>query len=139
MNQVSLVGRLTRDPELRYTQGGTAYCRFTLAVDRGLSKEKREEAKEKGLPTADFISCQAWGKTAEIISNYVAKGHLFSISGTIQTGRYEKDGHTVYTTDVVVRSFDFIQARSQDSPGQTTEDTGQEQGFYPVDNDDIPF
>lgn len=139
MNQVSLVGRLTRDPELRYTQGGTAYCRFTLAVDRGLSKEKREEAKEKDLPTADFISCQAWGKTAEIISNYVGKGHLFSISGTIQTGRYDKDGQTIYTTDVVVRSFDFIQARGQDSPGQATEDQGQEQGFYPVDNDDVPF
>lgn len=139
MNQVSLVGRLTRDPELRYTQGGTAYCRFTLAVDRGLNKEKRKEAEENNQPTADFISCQAWGKTAEIISQYVKKGHLFSISGTIQTGRYEKDGHTIYTTDVVVRSFDFIQARGQDSPGQATEDPGQEQGFYPVDNDDIPF
>lgn len=137
MNQVSLVGRLTRDPELRYTQGGTAYCRFTLAVDRGLNKEKRKEAEEKNLPTADFISCQAWGKTAEIISQYVKKGHLFSISGAIQTGRYEKDGQTIYTTDVVVRSFDFIQARGQDSPGQATEDPGQ--GFYPVDNDDIPF
>lgn len=139
MNQVSLVGRLTRDPELRYTQGGTAYCRFTLAVDRGLNKEKRKEAEEKNLPTADFISCQAWGKTAEIISQYVTKGHLFSISGTIQTGRYEKDGHTIYTTDVVVRSFDFIQARGQDSPGQGHDDPGQEQGFYPVDNDDVPF
>ncbi len=139
MNQVGLVGRLTRDPELRYTQGGTAYCRFTLAVDRGLNKEKRQEAEANNQQTADFISCQAWGKTAEIISQYVKKGHLFSISGTIQTGRYDKDGQTIYTTDVVVRSFDFIQAKGQDNPGQATEDTGQEQGFYPVDNDDIPF
>lgn len=139
MNQVGLVGRLTRDPELRYTQGGTAYCRFTLAVDRGLNKEKRKEAEANNQPTADFISCQAWGKTAEIISQYVKKGHLFSISGTIQTGRYEKDGQTIYTTDVVVRSFDFIQARDQDSPGQGHDDPGQEQGFYPVDNDDVPF
>lgn len=144
MNQVGLVGRLTRDPELRYTQSGTAYCRFTMAVNRELSKEKREEAERNNQPTADFISCQAWGKTAEIISQYVKKGHLFGITGRIQTGRYEKDGRTIYTTDVMVRSFDFIQGKSkEESQGASGKAGGwqdrDDTGFYPIDDSDVPF
>ena len=70
MNSVCLIGRLARDPELRYAQTGTAMCRFTVAVDRRLSKQKRQEAQANNQPTADFVSCTAFGATAELIANY---------------------------------------------------------------------
>ena len=108
MNSVCLIGRLARDPELRYAQTGTAMCRFTVAVDRRLSKQKRQEAEAAGQPTADFISCTAFGATAELIANYHRKGSQIGIEGRIQTGSYEKDGRTIYTTDVIVNSLTFI-------------------------------
>lgn len=142
MNSIQLLGRLTREPELRYTPSGTAVARFTLAVNRKLSKEKREEAERANQPTTDFIGCQAWGKSAETIANYVKKGDLFLIQGRIQTGSYEdKDGKRVYTTDVVVESFDFVQQRN--SINQSYQDTNsaytQQDDFYQINNDDIPF
>lgn len=111
MNSVSLMGRLTRDPEVRYTANTQmANARFVVAVNRKLSKEKRQEAENNGYPTADFISCMAWGKTAENIANYFKKGNRIAITGRIQTGSYEKDGQRIYTTDVVVDSFDFVES-----------------------------
>lgn len=116
MNSVSLMGRLTRDPELRYTANTQmANARFVVAVNRKLSKEKRQEAENNGYPTADFISCMAWGKTAENIANYFKKGNRIAITGHIQTGSYEKDRQRIYTTDVVVDSFDFIESNSSSS------------------------
>lgn len=114
MNSVSLMGRLTRDPELRYTANTQmANARFVVAVNRKLSKEKRQEAENNGYPTADFISCVAWGKTAENIANYFKKGNRIAITGHIQTGSYEnQQGQRVYTTDVVVDSFDFVESNS---------------------------
>lgn len=113
MNSVSLMGRLTRDPELKYTANTQmANARFVVAVNRKLSKEKRQEAENNGYPTADFISCVAWGKTAENIGNYFHKGNRIAITGHIQTGSYEKDGQRIYTTDVVVDSFDFVESNS---------------------------
>lgn len=113
MNSVSLMGRLTRDPEVRYTANTQmANARFVVAVNRKLSKEKRQEAENNGYPTADFISCVAWGKTAENIATYFKKGQRIAVSGHIQTGSYEKDGQRIYTTDVVVDSFDFIESNS---------------------------
>lgn len=113
MNSVSLMGRLTRDPEVRYTANTQmANARFVVAVNRKLSKEKRQEAENNGYPTADFISCMAWGKTAENIGNYFKKGQRIAVSGHIQTGSYEKDGQRIYTTDVVVDSFDFVESNS---------------------------
>lgn len=114
MNSVSLMGRLTRDPELRYTANTQmANARFVVAVNRKLSKEKRQEAENNGYPTADFISCMAWGKTAENIGNYFKKGQRIAVSGHIQTGSYEnQQGQRIYTTDVVVDSFDFIESNS---------------------------
>ena len=113
MNSVSLMGRLTRDPEVRYTANTQmANARFVVAVNRKLSKEKRQEAENNGYPTADFISCVAWGKTAENIGNYFKKGQRIAVSGHIQTGSYEKDGQRIYTTDVVVDSFDFVESNS---------------------------
>lgn len=176
MNNVSLLGRLTRDPDLRYTQSGDAVCRFTLAVDRGLSREKRQELEANNQQTADFISITAWGKTAELVANYLSKGRQVAVEGSIRTGSYEKDGQRVYTTDVRANRIHFIsdgsrsggssydqsrpgafqanQQRSVPGPqggsqpvnpyggnpgssqGASTEDSS---GFYPIDNDDIPF
>lgn len=136
MNSVNLVGRLVRDPELRYTNGNNTYVRLTLAVDRRLSKEKRQEAESKNQPTADFISCVAWGKTAETIANYLSKGSQVGIDGKIQTGSYEKDdGTKVYTTDVLVTGMTFVGNKNNTSRNTEPEPSG----FYPVDDEDIPF
>lgn len=110
MNKVSLVGRLTKDPDVRYTQGSqsVAVCRFTLAVDR---KVKKSEEKQ-----ADFISCVAFGKTAEFIEKYFFKGMRLGGSGRIQTGSYAKnDGTKVYTTDVVLEEVEFVESKGQQS------------------------
>lgn len=139
MNNVTLLGRLTKDPDLRYTQSGTATCRFTLAVDRGLSRDKKEEAQANGQATADFIPCQAWGKTAELIANYVGKGRQVGLEGSIRTGSYtNKDGQRVYTTDVNVYKIHFISDGAKNGEGNQA-DNSNEGSFYPVDNDDVPF
>lgn len=105
MNKVVLVGRLTRDPEVRY--GGannTAVARFTLAVDRRFKRENE--------PNADFINCVAMGKSAEFIEKYFRKGMKVSICGHIQTGSYtNKDGQKVYTTDVFVEEQEFVESK----------------------------
>ncbi len=115
MNNVNILGRLTRDVDLRMTNSNLAIGRFNVAVDRKLSKEKRMEAESNNQPTADFISCIAFGRTAENIATYFKKGQRIAVSGHIQTGSYEKDGQRVYTTDVVVDSFDFIESNSSSS------------------------
>lgn len=112
MNNVSLMGRLTRDVDLRMTNSNLAVGRFNVAVDRKLSKEKRQEAEKNNQPTADFIGCIAFGKTAENIATYFRKGQRIAVSGHIQTGSYKKDGQRIYTTDVVVDSFDFVESNS---------------------------
>lgn len=142
MNSVSLMGRLTRDPELRYTANTQmANARFVVAVNRKLSKEKRQEAENNGYPTADFISCVTWGKTAENIGNYFHKGNRIAITGHIQTGSYEnKEGTRVYTTDVVVDSFDFVESTKNSNTNQ--ENTAQDYGFnqaIPTSNNNLPF
>ena len=99
MNQVNLLGRLSKDVELRFTrEKGTAIANFTLAVNRKFKKDE-----------ADFISCVAIGKTAEIINRYFSKGSQIAISGNIRTGSYEtQDGARRYTTNIVVENFDLI-------------------------------
>lgn len=145
MNSVNLIGRLVRDPELRYSQSGMAILRFTVAVDRKLSKDKREEAQANNQPTVDFISCTAFGKTAEVIANYHNKGSQIAVEGRIQTGSYEKNGRTVCTTDVLVNNITFVGSKNSNSGGGNYQNSNNEQddysddGFFPVDNDDIPF
>lgn len=153
MNNVTLLGRLTRDPELKYTQSGTAVTRITVAVDRGLSKEKRQAAQANNQPTADFINCIGWGKTAELISNYFSKGNQIGIVGRIQTGSYEKNGQMVYTTDVVINSVSFIESKNANnsannntnnqsnnySDGYDDNNSFDDGGYFPIDNNDIPF
>lgn len=95
MNNIVLIGRITKDPELKYTNNGKGNTRFTLAVQRNKDE-------------TDFINCVAWEKTAENIAEYFKKGSQIAVQGSIRTGSYEKDGRTVYTTDVWVYKFDFI-------------------------------
>ena len=107
MNNVTLLGRLVRNADFNKFDNNSV-ARFTLAVDKGLSKEKKDEMEAFGKPTADFIACQAWGKTAEFINNYTEKGSRIAVVGRIQTGSYEKDGQMVYTTDVLVQNVEVI-------------------------------
>ncbi len=136
MNNTVLIGRLVRDPELKYISTGTANTTFTLAVDKGLSKEKKQEAEAKNQPTADFIRIVVWGKAAENAANYLVKGRLVAIQGRIQTGSYDKDGVKVYTTDVVANNVEFLEWG--DKPNNQYDGTVPE-GFKPTDSDDIPF
>ncbi|MBS4881920.1 MAG: single-stranded DNA-binding protein [Peptoniphilus harei] len=138
MNKVNLIGRLTKDIELRYTNSQMAIGRFTLAINRKMTKEKRQEAERNNLPTADFIGCIAFGKTAETLSHYVGKGNQLGIEGHIQTGSYEKEGQRVYTTDVIVDGFTFIDSRNKDGGDSQVQDQNYD-GFFPVENNDIPF
>lgn len=117
MNKVILMGRLTRDPEVRYTQGdnASAVARFSLAIDRRFKKD--------GDHTADFISCVAFGKTGEFIEKYGHQGTKFVVEGRIQTGSYtNKDGQKVYTTDVVVEQVEFAESKAS-ADGNTTNNT----------------
>ena len=107
MNKVILMGRLTRDPEVRYSQGeqATAIARYTLAVDRRFKRD--------GDQTADFIGCVAFGKLGEFAEKYLRKGTKVVVTGRIQTGSYtNKDGQKVYTTDVVVEEQDFAESKA---------------------------
>ena len=108
MNKVILIGRVVRDAEIRYSQGASSTCiaRYTLAVDR--------KFKQEGQPTADFINCIAFGKLGEFAEKYLHKGVKIAVTGRIQTGSYKnKDGNTVYTTDVVVEEQEFCESKSQ--------------------------
>lgn len=103
MNNVVLIGRLTRDPDLRFIPtSGMAVAKFALAVDKGLYGEKKQEAINQGKPTADFINITVFGKTAELCANYLSKGRQCAIQGRIQTGSYTtQTGEKRYTTDVI--------------------------------------
>lgn len=135
MNNTVLIGRLVKDPELRYIESsGTPNCSFTLAVDKGLSKDKKQEMESRNQPTADFIRIVVWGKQAENCANYLVKGRLVGIQGRIQTGSYEaNDGTKRYTTDVVANNVEFLEF------GDKQNNSDIPQGFHPADNDDIPF
>ena len=102
INRVVLAGRPTRDLELRRTKSGTSVCSFTLAVDRDFKSKSGERE-------ADFISCVAWKKTAEVMSQYVKRGSVIGVDGRIETRNYDKkDGQRVYVTEVVVENFSFL-------------------------------
>jgi len=127
MNIVTLIGRMTRDAETRYTQSGMAISRFTLAVDRW-------GKKEEGKPTADFISCIAFDKRGEFFEKYGKKGTKFAIRGHIQTGSYEdKDGKKIYTTDVVVDEQEFGESRAAAAPAAKKEP--EQESFMDIPSD----
>lgn len=105
MNSVQLVGRFTRDPDVRYTDGGSTVARFTLACDRRFKRD--------GEDNADFISCVAFGKTAEFIEKYFMKGQRIGLNGRIQTGSYvNQEGAKVYTTDVIAENVEFVESKA---------------------------
>ena len=137
MNKVILMGRLTKDPDVRYTQGENpvAIARYSLAVDRRFKRE--------GEQTADFINCVAFGKNGEFAENYLRKGTKICISGRIQTGSYEKDGQKVYTTDVVVEEHDFCESKSANQSGSRPEPSqGADDGFVEIPDgleEELPF
>lgn len=133
MNKVMLIGRLTKDPELRYTQGGTAVASFTIAVDRRFSKEKE----------ADFINCVAWQKTAEFISQYFRKGSKIVVEGRLQTRSYDaEDGSRRFVTEVVVEQGEFGDSKAKNENNSATGASGAlEAEAYDVAFDDnvLPF
>ncbi|WP_138204175.1 single-stranded DNA-binding protein [Haloimpatiens lingqiaonensis] len=150
MNKVVLIGRLTKDPELKFIQGsGTAVANFSIAVDRRI--------KSPGQPEADFIPIVVWGKQAESTANYMSKGKLIGISGRIQTRSYEaKDGTRRYITEVVAEEVQFLEwgnGNKSSMSGNNSEYNGsfdnfpmeesKEQSFdediTPMDDEDIPF
>ena len=139
MNKVVLMGRLTRDPEVRYSQGenALAIARYTLAVDRRFKRD--------GEQTADFISCVAFGKQGEFAEKYLKQGMKVAITGRIQTGSYtNRDGNKVYTTDVVVEEHEFCESKmSSSGQGRPAPADANAEGFMNIpDNistNDLPF
>ena len=126
MNKVILLGRLTDEPT-NYSKDDKYMTRLTIAVDRRF--------KTEGQPSADFISCVAFGKTAEFILKYFHKGMKIAIDGRIQTGSYVKDGVKHYTTDVILEAAEFAESKREDTPPPSPND------FIPTENieDDLPF
>ncbi|RKI45786.1 single-stranded DNA-binding protein [Clostridium paraputrificum] len=131
MNKCVLIGRLTKDPELKFLPGsGKANCRFTIAVNREYKKDE-----------TDFINCVAWGKTAETISQYMIKGRQIAVSGSIRTRSFDKqDGTKVYTTDVNVDHFEFVGGKNEGQAPSNNQSSFNDD-ITPVDDidGDMPF
>lgn len=127
MNQVQIVGRLTKDPVTSYSGQQNAVARFTVAVDRMPDKN--------GNKQSDFIGCVAFGKTAEFIEKYFKKGKGIALNGSIRTGSYEKNGQKVYTTDILAERVEFVPS---DSVKDAQPDVPAPSGFH-VTDEDIPF
>lgn len=108
MNNINLIGRIVNELELKYTANGKAVLRFTIAVDKGYSKERKLEEQVKNNPTADFIPIQAWDRLAEIIAEYSGKGKQIGISGTINSNNYEKEGKKIYTLIITANNIDLL-------------------------------
>ena len=135
MNKVILLGRLTRDPEVRYTQGNEpmAVARYSLAVDR---QGKKDENKQN----ADFISCVAFGKRGEFAEKYLHKGTKIAVCGRLQTGSYTaQDGTKRYTTDVVVDEHSFCESKGTTSETSATDEDGFMNVPDGVEDDGLPF
>lgn len=137
MNKVFLIGRLTRDPELRYTESNVPVASFTLAINRN-------HTNQDGEREADFINIIAWKKQAENIKNYIKEGSQIAVDGRIQTRSYEKDGQKHYVTEVVVDSIQFLESKQETTANQ--EDPFSEMGkkvevedYFRVDENDLPF
>lgn len=165
MNSVILVGRLTRDVEVRKTNSGTSYARFSVAVDRRPTRDTNGQLQQA---TADFINCVAWRQTADFLGSYGRKGSMVGVEGSIQTGSYVgKDGNKVYTTDVLCNRVQLLESKaatqgrgdsygsnayaptsqSQDSysapqssaPVQETADEFDAGPSFDISSDDLPF
>jgi single-strand DNA-binding protein len=131
MNSVILIGRMTKAPEIRFTQSGKAVANFSIAVDRDYSKEKK----------TDFFNVQAWGKQAESCATYLDKGLLVGIKGSIQTGSYEdKNNVTKYTTDIVADQVQFLEWKDKENTAKQEKKTEPDfNNFSTVTDEDVPF
>ncbi len=118
MNNVQLIGRLTKDVEIRYTKEGKAVANMTLAIDKILNKEKKEEYKNKGISTANFIRVVIWGRQAENADKYLSKGKLVGVTGSIQSSVYEKDGKKNYSVNVLASRINFIESNKKFNPSK---------------------
>ena len=135
MNKVILVGRLTRDPELRATASGTPVASFSVACDRKFVKQGEERK-------ADFINCIAWRQSAEAISRYFKKGDRIAIEGSIQVRDWtDNDGKKHYATEVIVEAWEFAQSKNEGAAvsQQASEPTENIDGFMPIEDEDLPF
>ena len=138
MNKVILIGRVVRDADTRYSQGANTTCiaRYTLAVDR--------KFKQEGQPNADFINCIAFGKLGEFAEKYLRQGIKIAVTGRIQTGSYKnKDGNTVYTTDVVVEEQEFCESKSSNQSHGNDRPQASSDGFMSIpdnlEDEGLPF
>lgn len=139
MNTVVLIGRTTRDIELRRTGNGTAVASFTLAVNRDFKTQDGQEA--------DFIQCVAWKKTAELLEQYVHKGDRIAVNGSIRTRNYEDShGRTVYVTEVLVNHVEFLETKNREMPSDSPSVQNNSNPYndwwnkeYEMDNSDLPF
>lgn len=127
MNITVLTGRITRDLELKQTGNGKSWCSFTLAVDRMKNDE------------ADFISCTAWGKTAENMCKYLKQGAKIMLTGRIQTGSYEKEGRKIYTTDVVASAVEFLDGKKEGGKEGGEAEAPDFTVPEEIDDDELPF
>ena len=144
MNKVILLGRMARDPEVRYTQSAEplAVCRFAVAVERPFSRNRQE-----GEPTADFINCVCFGKRGENIGQYFRKGNRIAVTGRLQVSNYtDQQGNKRYSTDVVVEDFEFVESKSEISTGYVSKNTNDPIPETPAgfninnaDDEDLPF
>lgn len=149
INNVVLVGRLTRDIELRKTQSGLSVASFTIACDRRLSQEQ----KNNGEQSADFISCVAWRGSADFLGNYAHKGDTVGVEGRIQTRTYDRDGQKVYVTEIVANNVSILhsnqprqaqaqqQAQTQNTAATQANDPIEDylNGYSDINSDELPF
>lgn len=132
INNVSIVGRLTRDPELRYSGSGTAICNFNVAVNRPFNSQDGQNA--------DFINVVVFRKNAEALANYQRKGNLIGLTGRIQTRNFEgQDGKTVYVTEVVADSVQFLESKGNNEHKQQNNQPSQQSNEDPFKNDAEPY
>ena len=132
MNSVVLIGRLTRDPEVRYTESQLAVARFSIAINRVPGRDGQDRG-------ADFPNIVVFGKQAENCERFLTKGRHVAIKGHIHTGSYEKDGRKVYTTDVVADRVEFLEWGDRSQSSSQGSSAGIPEGFQAIDDDDIPF
>lgn len=132
MNKIILLGRLTKDPEVKYTQSGKCVAGFTLAVNRPFKGQD-------GQTEADFINCQIWGKSAETMGNSVHKGHRVLVEGRLQVRSYDKDGQKRYVSEVVCDRFEFIELKGTQASQQAQQPQGYQSGSMESFGSAVPF
>lgn len=138
MNKVILVGRITKDPELRSIQSGSSVVNFTIAVNRPVAQNQDQNANN-----ADFINCVIWNKQAENLAKYVKQGSLIGVEGRIQTRSYESNGTTRYITEVLCDNVQFLETKKDGAKAQSDDSSNDEDPFAgkinSVDDNDLPY